>query len=264
VTVSASLAPLATELAVNGQVSENGSPPALFAGGIVHAASFASGEALAPGSIVSAFGRKMAQSDAASAIPLPKTLGGATVTIGGVDAPLYFSSEGQINLQVPFELAPNSRPQVVIKTRPAGAPADLFTVPETITIAAARPGIFTTNQGGTGQGVVLLNDRLADTANPAGAGDVVVVYCTGLGVTLPAVASGVASPGSPPGVATVGVTATVGGLSAIVDFAGLTPGFVGLYQVNLRIPAGVPAAGDAPLVLIQNGVSSNTVTLAVR
>ncbi len=264
VTVSASLAPLATEIAVNGQVTDNAAAPALFSGGIVHAASFASGEALAPGSIVSAFGRKMAQSDAASAIPLPKTLGGATVTVGGIEAPLYFSSEGQINLQVPFELAPNSRPQVVIKTRPSGAAADLFTVPETITIAEARPGIFTTNQGGTGQGVVLLNDRLADAANPAPAGSIVVVYCTGLGVTQPPVASGVASPGSPPGVTTAAVTATVGGVPAVVHFAGLTPGFVGLYQVNLQIPAGVTPDGAVPLVLIQNGVASNTVTLAIR
>jgi uncharacterized protein (TIGR03437 family) len=265
VTVRASLAPLASvEVASNGGVTGNEAAPALFAGGIVHAASFASGEALAPGSIVSAFGRKLAQTDAASAIPLPKTLGTATVTIGGLDAPLYYASDGQINLQIPFELAPNSRAQVVVKTRPAGAAADLFAVPETITIAAARPGIFTTNQGGTGQGVVLLNDRLADVANPARAGDIVVVYCTGLGVTQPAVASGVASPGNPPGVTTAAVTATVGGVPAVVHFAGLTPAFVGLYQVNLQIPAGVTPDGAVPLVLIQNGVSSNLVTLAIH
>ena len=60
------------------------------------------------------------------------------------------------------------------------------------------------------------------------------------------------------------VTATVGGKAATVQFAGLTPGFVGLYQVNVQIPTGVTPGFAVPLVLMQNGVPSNTVTLAVR
>jgi uncharacterized protein (TIGR03437 family) len=60
------------------------------------------------------------------------------------------------------------------------------------------------------------------------------------------------------------VTATIGGINAPVHFAGLAPGFVGLYQVNVQAPAGVTAGSAVPLVLTQAGVSSNTVTLAIR
>ncbi len=92
----------------------------------------------------------------------------------------------------------------------------------------------------------------------------VIVYCTGLGVTQPGVAPGQGAPSAEPLARVVApVTATVGGVTAPVQFAGLTPGFVGLYQVNVQIPSGVPS-GSAPLVLTQSGVASNTVTLVVR
>ncbi|MCX6615357.1 MAG: hypothetical protein NTZ98_04560 [Acidobacteria bacterium] len=143
--------------------------------------------------------------------------------------------------------------------------ADFVTVPETITVAAARPGIFTTNQQGTGQGMIMdVANRLVDSTNPAKAGDVVVVYCTGLGATNPAVRSGEAAPASPLAKVVTPVTVTIGGQPAVVQFAGLTPGFVGLYQVNAQIPAGVTPSAAVSLVLSQDGVPSNTVTLGVR
>jgi len=149
--------------------------------------------------------------------------------------------------------------------RQSGGPQTV-TVPETITIAAARPAIFTMNQQGTGQGAIL-NARgvLVDSAAPATAGDTVQVFATGLGVTEPAVVSGAPAPSAEP-LARVAapVSATVGGLPATVQFAGLAPGFVGLYQVNVQIPAGVPPGPAVPLVLLQNGVPSNTVSLAIR
>lgn len=91
------------------------------------------------------------------------------------------------------------------------------------------------------------------------------MYCTGLGATQPAVKSGEAAPSSEPlARVTTTVTATVGGQAATVQFAGLAPGFVGLYQVNVQIPAGVAPGSSMPLVLSQNGVPSNTVTLALK
>ena len=60
------------------------------------------------------------------------------------------------------------------------------------------------------------------------------------------------------------MTATVGGKAAAVQFAGLAPNFVGLYQVNVQIPEGVAAGSAVPLVLYQNGIASNAVTLALR
>ena len=139
-----------------------------------------------------------------------------------------------------------------------------ITVPETITLAAARPGIFTTNQ--QGQGAILnVQGRLVDSTAPATRGDVVAVYCTGLGATQPAVVSGRPAPGVEPlARVTIVPQATVGGIPAVVQFAGLSPGFVGLYQVNVQIPAGVTPGAAVPVVLLQNGVPSNTVSLALR
>jgi uncharacterized protein (TIGR03437 family) len=260
VTVRAEATPLVAETSVDGVVSGNVvTTPALFPGGVVHGASYTTG-ALAPGSIVSVFGRNLTPANAhATDLPLPTTLGEATLTVSGTDAPLFFSTASQINAQLPFELTANSRVQVVAKRANAAA------VPELITLAAARPGIFTTNQQGTGQGAIF-NERgqLVDSSAPAVAGDIVQVYSTGLGATQPPVKSGVAAPVQPLALAAATVTATVGGRPATVQFAGLAPGFVGLYQVNVRIPAGMTPGPAVPLAVLANGVPSNTVTMAVR
>jgi uncharacterized protein (TIGR03437 family) len=263
VTVRASLPPLTpVEIQARGAVGANAAAPALNSGGIVNGASFAPAAPLAPGSIISVFGANLAATSAgAASLPLPKTLAGASLQVGGLDVPLFYSSGGQVNAQLPFELALNARPQLIVKG------ASFVTVPETITVAAARPGIFTTTQDGKGQGVIMdVANRLVDSANPAKAGDVVVVYCTGLGATNPAVRSGEAAPAPPSPLAKVvmPVTVTIGGQPATVQFAGLTPGFAGLYQVNVQIPAGVTPATSVPLVISQDSVPSNTVTLAVR
>lgn len=245
------------EVRAQGKVQSNDKAPALFAGGIVNAASFAPNVPLAPGSILSVFGRNLATATTqASALPLPKTLAGATLQIGGIDVPLFFASNGQINAQLPFELQPNTRQQALVKG------TSTITLPETITIAPVRPGIFTTDGK---QGAVLdTQGRLVDGAAPATPGDIVVVYATGLGAVDRAVATGQAAPADPPAKSTTPVTATIGGQTATVHFAGLTPGFVGLYQVNVQIPAGVTPGAAVPLVILQSGVPSNTVTLAVR
>jgi uncharacterized protein (TIGR03437 family) len=241
------------------EVPANAAASAVFDGGAVNGASFAERQPLAPGTIISLFGRKLAADAQAANLPLPSKLGGSTLVVGGIETPLFFTASGQINAQLPFELPPNSRPQLIVKG------ADFVTVPETITVAAARPGIFTTTQDGKGQGVIMdAANRLVDAANPAKAGDVVVVYCTGLGATNPAVRSGEAAPSSPLAKVVTPVTVAIGGQPGAVQFAGLTPGYVGLYQVNVQIPGGITPGPSVPLVISQDGVPSNTVTLAVR
>jgi uncharacterized protein (TIGR03437 family) len=263
VTVRAILPPLApVEIQARGAVAANAAAPALNSGGTVNGASFAPAAPLAPGSIISVFGANLASSpDRASSLPLPKTLAGASLQVGGLDVPLFYSSGGQINAQLPFELALNTRPQLIVKG------ASFVTVPETITVATARPGVFTATQDGKGQGVIMdTADRLVDAANPAKAGDIVVVYCAGLGATNPAVRAGEAAPTPPSPLARVvtPVSVTIGGQPAAVQYAGLTPGSVGLYQVNVQIPSGVTPGSSVPLVISQDGVPSNTVTLALR
>ena len=231
----------------------------------MNGASFAAGEPVPPGGIISVFGLNLAQGqNRATQLPLETTLGGATLNIGGIETPLFFSSEGQINAQVPFELAPNTRPHVVVRTtRQDGSQA--FTLPETITIAAARPAIFTINQQGTGQGAILNQDFSPNSAtNAAERGSVVQIFATGLGATTPTVPSGQPAPGDPPALVTAAVEARIGGQTAGVQFAGLAPGFVGLYQVNVVVPSAVEPGSEIELTLTQNGVPSNTVTLAIQ
>ena len=194
----------------------------------------------------------------APGVPLPLELGGLSATLGNSAVPLFFTGSGQINAQLPFDIPANSSAQLVVKV------GDSFTVPETINVAAAQPGIFTVNQSGSGPGAILdVRFVLVSATNPVKPGDIIQIYCTGLGETNPPVRSGERSPSSPPATAVKTVTATVDGINAPVQFAGLAPEFVGLYQVNVQIPAGVKN-GEVNLVLTQDGVESNTVTIFVQ
>jgi len=100
-------------------------------------------------------------------------------------------------------------------------------------------------------------------SRPAVAGDILSIYCTGLGSTSPAVATGVPAPFSPLARVRTDVTVTLGGLPAPVSFAGLTPGLIGFYQINATVPAGITPGDTVPVVVSQNG-ASGTATIAVH
>jgi trimeric autotransporter adhesin len=256
------------QVLLNGQVSGSlGVTPLLNSGGIVNAASSAAGEPLAPGSIISVYGSSLADTVSgigASQTPLPTILGNATLNVGGQEVPLFYSRTDQLNAQLPFNLHPNSRPAAFVKLQTANG-TQLFSVPENITIAPARPAIFTINQQGTGQGAILNQDFSANSpSHPETRGRVIQIFATGLGTTNPVVAPGQAAPSSPPAITTEVVEAHIGGQSAQVQFSGLAPNFVGLYQVNVVIPTEVSTGDSVQLVITQAGVPSNTVSLAIR
>jgi uncharacterized protein (TIGR03437 family) len=103
-----------------------------------------------------------------------------------------------------------------------------------------------------------------DANSPAHAGDYLQIYATGLGPVSNQPQTGAAASGSVLSYAITYPAATIGGVPALVSFAGLAPGFVGLYQVNVQVPQGV-AAGDAvPVVVSMGATASNTVTISVR
>jgi trimeric autotransporter adhesin len=140
---------------------------------------------------------------------------------------------------VPYGLPANQQTQILV-THGVNQ-----SVAQTVTIADTLPAIFTANSSGTGQGAITnASGAVVDSGNPAHAGDTLVIYCTGLGATMPSVALGVASP-APPAIITSPVSVTIGGVPATVVLQGLSPGSVGVYQLNAVVPAGVPA-GDAP------------------
>jgi uncharacterized protein (TIGR03437 family) len=245
--------------------------PQIFPRGVVNGASFAPGQPLSPGSIFSLFGRQLSTSSTgvgASSVPLPRDLGETRVTIAGLRVPLFYSADGQVNGQVPFELNPGTTTQVVATTQSALA------APEPVTMAAVQPGIFTVDSSGQGQGAILIANQGDTLAAPAGSiagratrparpGEFLTIYCTGLGSVTDPPPSGTPALGNPLSHTRAVPAVTIGGIPATVSFSGLAPGFVGLYQVNVEVPASA-ATGDAvPLVLTIGGVTANAVTVAI-
>jgi len=263
VTVLVTQPPLTSaQIILGGAVGANPNAPAIFSGGMVNSASYAKAP-LPPGAIIATFGNNLAQTGAASSLPLPSQLGGTTLTAAGLNLPLFYTSTGQVNAQLPAELNPGTIVAVVAKT--TGTSGQVFSVPEVITIGPAQPGIFSVSQDGQGQGVIVdANNRLLDGKQATATdGQTVVIYCTGLGATTPAVLSGQPAPASPLAVVVSTPLVSIGGTSATVQFAGMTPGLVGLYQINVVVPAGVSGPG-VPVVITHQGVVGNTVTMAVH
>jgi uncharacterized protein (TIGR03437 family) len=263
VTIQSIQAPLTAATAtVNGAVTANATtPPFVGVGGLVNAASFAPLVNVAPGSIVSVFGGNLATSNGnLASFPLPTVLGGIKLSMGGEDMPLFYAGTGQVNAQVPFDLPVNEQTSLVARAISGTSESD--SVPIAVTLGATQPGIFMTAPAP--QGAILnISNQVVNSNNPATAGDVLVIYCTGLGPTAPTVTTGQQAP---PGqtIVTIPATVTIGGVAATVQFAGLSPGFVGLYQVNVVVPSGVTVGPAVPVVISQDGIASNTATIAVH
>jgi uncharacterized protein (TIGR03437 family) len=221
---------------------------------------------LTPGSIVSIFGVGIAKGVSgillSSSLPLPTSLGGVSVSIAGMPAPLFavanVSGQEQINLQVPYETT--GRTTVSIQVSVNGILSNAVQVP----VLAAHPGIFTVD-GKAGAILHNASGALVTPANPAGPNEVITIYAAGLGPVSPAPKTGYPAPTAEPLARTIGTpTVTIGRFSMSALFSGLAPGFVGLYQVNAQVPDGT-APGDAvPVVITQAGLASNIATIAVR
>ncbi len=243
--------------------------------GIVNAASVGQAmlQVVAPGSYVSIYGTGLsaAGSVAAASLPLPTMLNGTQVFLGGQPMPLIYASAGQVNALVPQGLAPNASDSLIVLR------GTTLSVPVSLTITGLQPGIYSANSSGSGPGVVTnaRTGQLNTAANPAHGSDYLTIYCTGLGPvagthgeTEPA--DGTAAPFNTIFSTIANVTAMIGGVAAPVQFSGLTPGFVGLYQVNVQVPAGVSPGGNIPLVVTATdpltgaSVSSNSVSVAVQ
>jgi uncharacterized protein (TIGR03437 family) len=252
--------PISGTTEVDGGIASSEAQPTILQGGVVGAASPVSFTALAPGGIISIYGNLLADSSAsAPGIPLPTTLGNTNVIIGGQSAPLYFASPGQINAVVPFGLNTNTAYSVLIQRDLA------LSSPVAVNIADAQPGAFLS------AGSAIVEDSrgtapvfLVTPSTPAQAGDVLVIYCAGLGVTNQPVADGAASPSSPLAQTQAPVTVSIGGQNANVLFAGLTPTLVGLYQVNVVMPAGVPPGTAVPVMLTAAGQTSPAAMISTQ
>ena len=222
--------------------------PAFTRAGLVNAASGTTD--VAPGAIASLYGTGLSvTTGGTSSIPLPVSLNGGQILFGNTASPFYYASPNQINLQIPFELSASSTQQM--RATVFGTPSS----PVTVQLVAAAPGLFAS--------VLHADNSPVTAASPAQSGEVVTVFGSGFGAVDQQVVSGTASPVTPLANTKTLATARIGGANAIVQFSGLTPGAVGLYQANVVIPVGT-TTGNAPVLLSIGGVVSNQITVPVK
>jgi len=250
--------------------------PSVPSNGVVEGAGFSA--KISAGGIGSIFGSNLASATmAAGALPLPTTLGGTSVTMNGAPCGLFFVSSGQINFQVPWEMQSLTTAPLIVTT--AGGSSTAVNV----TISSGAPGIFlisgvsqAPNQGAvqianTTTFVAPTGSIPGATASPATAGQFITIYVSGLGAVTNQPADGFgAGTGTSLATAKGTVSVTIGGVTAPFSFAGLSPGFVGLYQVNVQIPSsGLGTNSAAPVVVTvlttaNQTFVSNTATIAVQ
>jgi uncharacterized protein (TIGR03437 family) len=240
---------------------------------ILNGASFAAGQPVTGGSLISIFGTNLAVTAAgADTIPLSTHLGGVSIvqfqngTNPPIDAPILFVGPTQLNVQVPWDIVPagtTATVKVVVNSNgnlPSG----------TVQVGPFSPGIFAFNNQ------LAIAANLSDgsypwpvgavnglTSHPAKSGDILVVYATGLG----AVNGTTPANGENTGGATISNQVTpqvlIGGMSAKVLFAGLSPQFVGVNQLNIVVPDAAPGS-SVPMQILVGGITSPaTTTIAV-
>lgn len=223
------------------------------------AASFQAGKGLAPGSYITVFGTAL--SDATQALAtdfLPYGMSAVSVSFyapggnGSWPGRLSYVSPAQINVQIPWELAGLTSATLAVNVGD-------YSLPYTIPIAQSLPGMFEAN------GLAIAQDehyQLITAANPARPGHYVILYANGLGPVAAPPPSGEVTPGAPD--ATVMTpTVTIAGETAQVLYSGLTPGSIGLYQIDVVIPADAPS-GNQPVSIVQNRVGSKIASLPIE
>jgi uncharacterized protein (TIGR03437 family) len=209
---------------------------------VVNAASFTSNNTFVPGTIITIRGNNLANTTASASDPLqpPKTLGGVTVSVGGVQSVLFYVSPTQINTQVPTSVTTGA------KTLSLSSPAGTFTAQIEI-VQAGSPGIFSLGGTGTGEGAILnavTFDRGPFSVTTLGQPTYLAVYATGLDLTsIPKV--------------------TINGVSLPVLFAGWAPGFTGLQQINVKLLDQLAGAGRVDMMITTGGKTTNVVEIVI-
>ncbi|MBS1856098.1 MAG: hypothetical protein JST11_12080 [Acidobacteria bacterium] len=250
-------------------VTPKGAPVIRYQG-VVDNGTFAAGEAATGGDVMVVLGEQLSFGDltVGQAPPLATTVGGAKVLVNGTEAPMYYSSYGQLAFQLPYGLSPGS---VEVQVSRDGQLSNKVSVD----IAPRAPRMLLI--GSTGYGAIVNQDGSLPmpvgaisgvNTHPAHAGDTLTIYAIGLGETSPLPAAGTPAPAAEPLARLTAVPSVVfgGGIGAITAtplFAGLTPTYAGLYQVNVTIPDGVPK-GTLGLTLVFPDSVSNAASIVIE
>lgn len=247
-------------------------PPLAYFNGLVNNATFEAGDLVGQGAIVAIFGEQFTTGEptVASSLPLGNELGGVQVFVNNQPAPVYYASYNQINFQVPYDAATGD---AVVRIERGGQRGNQIST----RIVRGAPRLL--RLGIANYGIAVNTDQSLPipatpnvNARPARPGDTLVFYAIGLGPTDQNVASGAASPSSPlarlPGTQRVifGFAGPFGhdAVETTPLFVGLTPGFVGLFQVNVTVPEDAPRGNAVPVALVTDDGPSNRVTIAIQ
>jgi virginiamycin B lyase len=247
--------------------------PAVSSGGVVSASAFGAFPKIAPGTWIEIYGSNLAYDSRSWASAdfngenAPTSLDAVSVTVGGQAAFIDYISPGQINALVPSN-APTGSQQVVVTTA-LGTSA-----PYQVTVNATEPGLLAPSSfdiGGTQYAVALFTDGVTYVlptgaipgiaSRPANPGDTIVLYGIGFGAVVPNTPAGQLVQASNTLAASFQVS--IGGIPAVASYAGLAPGYTGLYQFNIVVP-NVAAGNAAPLTFTLGGATgTQTLYLAV-
>lgn len=235
--------------------------PTFLTSAVVNAASFET-LPLSPGGIFSIFGQNLAPAEGFGFFDplsgrLIESLRGVTVLVDNRPAPLFYVSPEQINAQAPPELQPGDFVSVRVLRE------HVISANRVSPVSASAPGVFVHPNSTR---VVALNENgvMNSAANPADRGSVLTLYLTGAGAFAPSLAAGEPAP-LPPPLHHVAVEATIDNLPAVVEFAGAAPGFAGLVQVNVRIPASASTGDSIVLRAIAGSAASQPdTTISIR
>jgi len=215
---------------------------------------------LTAGGLISVLGSNLSSTTVSSnSSPLPTILGDSCVTLNGSVIPLFLVSPPQINAQLPLTVGTSG---VLIVYTPGG-------ISNPFTLGGIQPTAPTVLQVPSGPGSTILVPAVfreqsslpVNLVDPIHKGDRLIIYASGLGPTDPAVAAGSVSP-SPAAVVLLKPVVTLGGVTCPVTFAGLTPGQIGVYQIDVNVPQGVTQGLNVPLTVCQ-GTSCGTVNVRV-
>lgn len=211
---------------------------------------------IAPGGLISIYGSQLSPVNlATSEIPLPTALANSCITVNGEPVPILFVSPDQINAQMPYEAIGDIT--LILRT-PGGVSNNL-----NLQVLPAAPGVFMSGTAGPQNNlptIVRSDDGLLVTdSHPIhkNGNEYVVIYLTGLGQTNPAVGDGLPAPTSPLAIALNVPTVSLGGVQIPVAYYGLTPGEVGVYQINAKIPSNIPTGLSIPMTITQGSVTTS-------
>jgi uncharacterized protein (TIGR03437 family) len=239
---------------VAGGTASQQQPPIFDLAGVIAIFNGPAYAPVAPGSVISIYGDRLAESAAeTNGATLSTQLVDTQVTMAGVKLPLYYVSQTQVNAIVPYVIGANA-PQYLLVQRGL-----TYSTPVLVNVAPAEPSLLNAitdyPAGGSAPYIIA-------AASPAHSGDTLVLYCTGLGPVTPAATDGVPAVGTSKTDNTVQLS--IGGVTARVDYSGLAPGFAGLYQVNTVVPPGVATGSAVPVALTVAGQTSPAVAIAIR